>query len=253
MIRAGLVATFLAIAAPAVQAEEIVSGLSQSRIAITANFDGSEILLYGAVKRDAPAPQGPLDVIITVQGPDTPLIIRRKERMAGVWLNGNQVRVDSAPSFYAIATTGPLADILSETEDLRHDISLRRVIRAVGISAESDRAPEFVEALMRVRANSDAYRLDEGSVELTAGTLFRADVVLPSNLTEGEYRVRLFLTRGGRVVAVQNRVINVRKEGLERMIFTAAHQRPLAYGLVSLALAALAGWGASTAFRYLRP
>jgi uncharacterized protein (TIGR02186 family) len=253
MIRAGLaVALLISFASPG-PAEEIVSGLSQSRVAITADFDGSEILLYGAVKRDAPAPEGPLDVIITVQGPDTPLIIRRKERVAGVWLNQNQVRVDSAPSFYAIATTGPLTEILSETEDLRHDISLRRVIRAVGISAESDRAPEFVEALMRVRSQSDAYRLDEGSVELTAGTLFRADVVLPSNLTEGEYRVRLFLTRGGRVVAMQNRAIDVRKEGLERIIFTAAHERPLAYGLVSLALAALAGWGASAAFRYLRP
>jgi len=253
VIRAGLLAV-LALAGPGLaSAEEIISGLSQSRVAITANFDGSEILLYGAVKRDAPAPDGPLDVIITVQGPDTPLIIRRKERVAGVWLNKDQVRIDSAPSFYAIATTGHLADILSETEDLRHNISLRRAIRAIGISAEADRSPEFIEALVRVRRQSEAYRIDEGSVELTAGTLFRTDVVLPANLTEGEYSVRLFLTRKGRVVATQNRVIAVRKEGLERMIFTAAHERPLAYGLVSLALAGLAGWGASAAFRYLRP
>lgn len=252
MIRAGLLAALLLCPA-GVTAEEIVSGLSQSRVAITADFDGSEILIYGAVKREAPAPGGPLDVIITVQGPDTPLIIRRKERVAGVWLNDDQVRVDAAPSFYAIATTGPLADILSETDDLRHDISLRQAIRAVGISAEADNAPDFIEALLRLRRENGAYRLDEGAVQLTSDTLFRADVVLPSNLTEGEYRVRLFLARSGKVVAVQDRVIAVRKEGLERLIFNAAHEQPLAYGLVSLALAALAGWGASAAFRLIRP
>lgn len=253
MTRALLLALALCLPPAAPRAEEIVSGLSQSRVAITADFDGSEILIYGAVRREEPAPQGPLDVIIAVKGPDTPLIIRRKERALGIWVNGDQVHVDAAPSFYAIATTGPLQDILSETDDLRHDISLRRAIRAVGISAEAEGAPDFIEALMRLRRETGAYRLDEGSVELTSDTLFRTDVILPANLTEGAYEVRLFLARAGKVVAVQDRVIRVRKEGLERLIFTAAHERPLTYGLVSLALAALAGWAASALFRLIRP
>ncbi len=89
-------------------------------------------------------------------------------------------------------------------------------------------------------------------MELTDDTLFRADVVLPANLTEGEYKVRLFLLRGGRVVAEQERLIGVRKEGLERFIFNLSREQPLIYGLLSLALAALAGWGASAAFRLFR-
>jgi hypothetical protein len=47
-------------------------------------------------------------------------------------------------------------------------------------------------------------------------------------------------------------VVGVRKVGLERFIFNLAHQQPLIYGLVSLVLAALAGWGASAAFRLMR-
>ena len=43
-------------AAPARHEETIVSGLSQNRVSITADFDGSEILIYGAVKRETPAP-----------------------------------------------------------------------------------------------------------------------------------------------------------------------------------------------------
>lgn len=251
MIRAALLSLLLATAALA--DESIVSGLSQNRVSITADFVGSEILVYGAVKRDAPAPEGsPLEVIVTVEGPATPLTVRRKERVAGIWINNASVRVDSAPSFFAVATTGPLSHILSDTENLRFNITIERVIRAVGITAEAEKAGEFLLALLRVRTQEDRYRILEGKVELTEDTLFRTDVELPANLIEGEYKVRIFLLRDQKVVAHQERVVGVRKVGLERFIFNLAHQQPLIYGLVSLVLAALAGWGASAAFRLMR-
>lgn len=251
MIRA--LVCLLALALPVAAQEVIVSGMSQNRVSITADFDGSEILIYGAVKRDSPAPDGgPLEVIVTVEGPSTPVAVRRKDRVFGIWVNNASVHVDSAPSFYAVATTGPLNHILSDIDNLRFGITIERVIRAIGIADEADKAGEFVLALLRVRTNEGRYRILEGKVELTEDTLFRTDVVLPSNLTEGEYKVRLFLLRDKRVVASQEKVIGVRKEGLERFIFNLAQERPLIYGLVSLVLAALAGWGASAAFRLIR-
>ena len=111
----------------------------------------------------------------------------------------------------------------------------------------------FVDALIRLRTREGRYLLDEAGVTLTDETLFRADVALPSDLTEGTYRVRLFLTRGGRVIDAQERVIAVRKEGLERWIFNLSRQAPLVYGLLSLLIALVAGWAASAAFRLLRP
>jgi uncharacterized protein (TIGR02186 family) len=232
--------------------ETIVSGLSQNRVSITANFDGSEILVYGAVKRDAPAPEGRLDVIITVEGPASPVTVRRKDRVAGIWINDAAVLVDSAPSFYSVVTTGPLDEILSNTENLRQAITIDRVIRAVGISAEADGHEAFLEALIRVRSDEGRYRLMEGMVQLTDQTLFRADVALPANLTEGGYRVRLFLLRDGHIVAAQDRLIGVRKEGLERAVFNMSQEQPLIYGLLSLLLAAFSGWAASAAFRFIR-
>ena len=251
MIRALLIC--LAVALPATAQEVIVSGLSQNRVSITADFDGSEILIFGAVKRDTPPPDGgPLEVIVTVEGPSTPVAVRKKGRVAGIWVNTASVHIDSAPSFYAVATTGPLDHILSDVDNLRYGITIERVIRAIGISDEAEKAGEFVLALLRVRTNEGRYRILEGKVDLTEDTLFRTDIVLPSNLTEGEYKVRLFLLRDKRVVASQEKVIGVRKEGLERFIFNMAKEQPLLYGLVSLVLAALAGWGASAAFRLIR-
>lgn len=249
----GLFLCLALIAQPAGAAETIVTGLSQNRVAITANYDGSEILIYGAVKRDAPAPQGgPIEVIVTVEGPSSAMTIRRKEKVAGIWINRSAIKVDAAPSFYAVATSGPLSAILTETEDLRYKITIPHAIRAVGATSDAPDAEEFVTALERLQERDERYRLEEGAVQLTDQTLFRTDVVLPANLTEGDYRVRLFLLRGGRVVDEQERVIGVRKAGLERFLYNLAHQQPLLYGVISLLLAVVAGWAASAGARFVR-
>lgn len=244
---------WLLMALPALASEGIVAGLSQNRVSITADFDGSEILIYGAVKRDEPPPKSPpLHVIVTVEGPSTPLTVRKKERRMGIWVNTESVQIGRAPSFYAVATTGFLKDILSSTEDLRHQITIPKAIRSVGISAQAQDSPAFVDALLRIREGEDRYRLAERTVQLTEATLFRTDVALPANLTEGAYRVRIFLTRGGVVVDTLERRINVRKEGLERFLTNLSREQPFIYGLLSLLIAVAAGYGASTAFRLLR-
>ena len=257
MLRTLLLAATLALPVQAQDAgstgETIVAGLSQNLVAITTNFTGSEILIYGAVKRDAPIPAGaPLEVVVTVQGPSGTLTVRRKERRFGIWMNTESVTIGQAPSFYAIASSAPLGESLSETENLRHAITIPRAIRAVGISAEAADAPVFLEALIRLRNEDGDYTLDESNVTLAESTLFRADVALPANLTEGEYKVRLFITRDGVVVDKHEEIITVNKSGLERWIHNLAHQQPLIYGLLSLVLAVAAGWGASAGFSLLR-
>ncbi|MDX5401174.1 MAG: TIGR02186 family protein [Rhodobacterales bacterium] len=230
-------------------AEEVVMGLSQSSISITTNFAGSDILIFGAIKREAAIPQGDLDVVVTIAGPSTPLTIRRKDRMVGLWVNTEAVEIDRAPSFYAVATSGPLPEVLSETENLRHRISIPLAIRSVGAPETVGDAQSFTDALIRIRTENGLYKLMEGAVEVQEQTLFRTSIRLPANLTEGAYQTRIFLARAGDVVAQYETVIDVRKVGLERYLFTLAHQQPLIYGLMSLAIAILAGWGASAFFR----
>ncbi|TNC51878.1 hypothetical protein FHG66_03440 [Rubellimicrobium rubrum] len=233
------------------RAEEIVLGLSSDEVAITATFDGSDILIFGAVKRAAPAPQpAPLQVIITVSGPLQPLTVREAGRRLGIWVNTAAVEVDAAPTFYAVATTGPLDRILRDTEDLRHSVSIPRAIRAVGNDVGN--REDFLQALIRIRTEEGRYQMLEGEVDFEQETLFRTEVGLPANLTEGEYATRIFLTRDGRVVDTYEASIYVRKVGLERWLYALAHEQPLLYGLMALALAMLAGWGASLGFRALR-
>lgn len=245
-----LVALLMLIALPA-KAERVVLGLSQDEVAITANFTGSEILIFGAVRREAPVPSDSnLGVIVTVSGPSLPVTVRRKERRLGIWVNTDAVEVDAAPSFYAVATSAPLEDILTHVEDLRHSVSIPRAIRSVG--ADISGTENFTEALIRIRAASDSYQLLEGAVDLEEQTLFRTEVILPANLTEGDYATRIFLTRNGKVIDEYRTVIPVNKVGLERWLYELSRDNAALYGIMALIIAIAAGWGASAAFSLLR-
>lgn len=246
-----LVAFVLVLATSPLRAEEIVLGLSADEVGITATFDGSDILVFGAIKRDAPIPSGSaLDVIVAVTGPLTPVTMRKKDRRFGIWINSEVALIDAAPSFYAVATTGPLPEILRDTEDLRHSITIPRAIRSIGNEVTDSAA--FTEALIRIRTDEGLYSLLEGAVDLTEQTLFRSRIALPANLIEGRYDARIFLVRDGAVIDVFEAPIQVRKVGLERWLFNLAQNQPLAYGLLTLAIAVLLGWLASVTFQRLR-
>lgn len=233
--------------------EQVVAGLSRNSVAITASFDGSDILIYGAIKRETPIPPGPpLEVVVTLEAPTQALTVWQKERKLGIWLNAESVEVGAAPGFYAVATSGPLDQILSPEWDSRYRISLPLALRAFGGGLNVEDAVPYTEALIRIREANGLYRLDEGSVKLVDQTLFRADIRLPANLIEGDYKTRIFLLRDGEVVDVYRAPIEVRKVGLERWLYRLAFDQPLLYGLMSLAVAVAAGWGASAAFRRLR-
>ncbi|MCV2865307.1 TIGR02186 family protein [Defluviimonas sp. WL0075] len=246
-----LLGLFAATAAAA--QEEVVSGVSQDRISITANFEGSDLLVYGAIKRETPIPDtGLLQVIITLEGPSGPIVVRRKSRQMGIWVNTSSVEVDNAPSFYAVAATAPLEYILSQTEDLRHKISVPQKIRSVGAPQDVMDSPAFTDALIRIRQDEGIYGAAESGTELKDSTLFSATFDLPANLVEGNYVTRIYLLRNRHVLTSDQSTIYVRKVGIERWLYTLAQQQPAAYGILALVLAGLAGWAASEAFRLLR-
>jgi uncharacterized protein (TIGR02186 family) len=244
----------LLLAALPLQAEEdIVLGLSQAEVSISTNFDGSEILIFGAVKRETAIPDGPpLQVVATISGPSRGVTVRRKERRFGIWVNTDAVLIDRAPSFYAVATSAPLYEALSRVEDLRHSITIPRAIRSVGAPMNIQDSASFTDALIRIKTRVDQYQLLEEAIRIDEQTLFRAAIHLPAALTEGDYDTRIFLTRGGQVVAKYETIIDVRKVGLERVLFNMSRQQSFLYGLLSLFIAVLAGWGASAIFGLLR-
>ncbi len=232
--------------------ERVIAGLSQTHVSITTDFSGSEIFIYGAIKRDAPVPKDwPLDVIVAVTGPLEPVIVRKKERRLGIWINDAGVKVDAAPSLYAVATTGPFRDVISFTDDFRYKVGIENLVHFIGETDDTEFKEGYPEALVRLRKAAGMYFELIGGVKVTEETLFETRIRLPANLVEGDYRARIFLLRDKTVLDVFESSIEVRKVGLERWIYTMAQEQSALYGILSILVALTAGWLASAFFRFV--
>ncbi len=247
-----LLALLLALALPA-SAQTVVTGLSTDNIALTADFQGSEIFVFGAIRREGPPPPGagPLDIIITIKGPPRAVTVRRKERRFGIWMNTETVTVRQAPSFYAIATTRPLDELLTQTERLRYGIGMDQAVRRIGGTMIEDPTP-FTEALIRLKREDGSYALLSDQVKVAEETLFQTRIEMPANLVEGDYAAEFFLVRDREVISSGATIITVEKAGIERWLYNLSREEPLTYGLMSVALALAAGWLAAAAFRLAR-
>jgi len=241
-------------AAPLAAQETVVVDLSQNRVAITANYAGSEIFVFGAVKRESPLADdiAPLDVAIVVEGPLEHTTVRKKSKTLGIWVNDESVEFAEAPSFFTVASTGPLDEILTDGDRRDFAIGLDYVVRRQANEDPDIDMQAFSEAVTRIRVKNGLYSEREGIVNLTAETLFDASIQLPANLVEGDYTARIYLIRDRNIVADASVGIKVRKEGLERWLYNLAQEQALLYGLLSIFVALVAGYGASEIFRLLQ-
>jgi uncharacterized protein (TIGR02186 family) len=232
------------------EAEDLVSGLSQDQIQITSNYAGTDIVVFGAIESPASVETSSArDVVVVVRGPETDFAVRRKARIAGIWINRDEITLYGMPSYYFLASTRPLTKIASAETLRRFQLGLSSVTPK-GESTHSPRKGEpFRAAAIRIRERQKLYTQAPAGVEFLGYSLFRVRVPVPANVATGEYTVQVFLFRDGSVVSAQTTPLFVDQIGLERRLFNFAHDRPFAYGLATVLLAMLLGWASSLIFR----
>jgi uncharacterized protein (TIGR02186 family) len=244
--RLGAAAWLLALLAAPVPAaaQALLAELSQREVAVTTGFAGAELLVFGTATGEAAAPGS--DIIVTLRGPNAAVVVRRKVRIAGVWLNGPSEQFDAAPSFYAVSSTRPVESILSAEERRRLRIGLASLPLTPRGRIED---PTFRQALLDLKGGLRLYDEDPGGVRLVGDRLFSARLFLPPAVIPGPYRVDILLVRDGRVMATRDLPLTVVRSGTSAEIWRIAHDQPLAYGVAAVLLAAFAGWLGSVLFR----
>ncbi len=229
--------------ATSLAAAPVVTDLSEHVVGITANFAGSDILLFGAT-------QGESDVVVVVRGPRVSQTVRRKERRAGIWVNGESVKFERIPAFYAVAATRPAKEMLSAEAMESYGIGTEHLILPVaGEQLSEGETAEFTAALIRNMRNRGLYSDIATPVKILGNSLFRVGLHFPTNVPVGTFDVRVLLVRDGEVVSTGTTHLEVGKTGVEAGIYDLAHRYPPAYGVISILIAVGAGWLASVAFR----
>ena len=234
---------FLLLTVPeAARAQQLVADLTSHLVAITTGFTGTSVVLFGAI-------EGGGDIVVVVRGPERETVVRRKSRVAGIWLNTRSIAFDNVPSFYAVLSNKPVDDVVPANLRQLHEIGIDDLKLNPAETAKPADITEFRAALIEEQQRGGLYDKQPGTVNFLGDKLFRASLDFPATVPVGTYSIQVFLVRKGDIVAAQTTPLIISQTGLEADINDFAQNRSLLYGLVAVALAAMAGWGATFLFR----
>lgn len=245
-LRIMIAALLLAAPFPAHADKELVVDLSKSVVAITTGFTGSDLLLFGAT-------EGEGDVVVAVRGPRRDEIVRRKRRVAGVWINRESMSFQQVPGYYAIAASRPIGELINEKQRAKYRIGVDFLdLKPNGKDLSGPRdedATAFRQALIRNKQRQGLYGRHPGDVIFLGNRLFRSQLHFPANVAVGAYTVDVYLVREGAVTSVETTLLTVRKFGFEAGVYGFAHRHSMAYGVLAIIIAVMAGWLAGAIFR----
>ncbi|MDJ0932941.1 TIGR02186 family protein [Breoghania sp.] len=235
------------------QAETLVTALSEPTVKITSNFTGAEIVVFGVIERDDKTVERPepYDIVVTVDGPKETIVIRRKARVFGVWVNNESVRFIDILSFYALHSTRRLSLIADEALLKDKGIGAKNLtLRSdAGFDMSEDDRQSFRDALLRLKVQEGLYAERSSAVGFLSSSLFRTTVPLPANVPDGDYKVDVSLFRGGALLTTQRQNLRIAKAGFEQFTYSTAHTNTLIYGLTTVLMAIFTGWLAGVIFR----
>ena len=237
-------------------AERLVTSLSSNVVQITSSFNGVELVLFGTVETDAAPPVPPragegarasYDLVVTAAGPRQNLVVWRKARIAGIWVNAQSRTFLDVPSYMAVLATRPFESIADATTLAREQIGIANATLLPGAGAVSDEP--FREALMRIKGDHALYGENAEGVTFLTPTLFRASIFVPAEAQVGSYGVDVKLFADGAVIARSQSSFEIATVGFERFVAGSALDHGILYGFATAAMAMMTGWFASIVFR----
>jgi uncharacterized protein (TIGR02186 family) len=220
----------------------VVADLSSHLIAITSGFTGASVVLFGAT-------EGRGDIVAVVRGPERELTMWRKGKVAGIWVNAESVTFSNVPSFYAVATSRPLDEVVAPGPAALYRIGTANLKLQAKAPATSEEAARFGTALVAAQQRDGLFAANTGKIAFLGERLFRATIDFPANVPTGTYIVEVFLVRDRDVVSGQTTPLVVSKVGLDAAVSDFATRQAAAYGAIAVVTALVAGWLASLPFR----
>ncbi|HEY0111943.1 MAG TPA: TIGR02186 family protein [Allosphingosinicella sp.] len=228
----------------------LVPEVSQNRIDIRYSFTGAELLLFGAIiYPGGRTPTERADIAVVVKGPVQPLVVREKQKVAGIWMNVESARFRSAPGFYAVASSRPLSKLVDERTAAIYELGVQNLSLSPGGGKSPEVQGRFEAGLIDLMRRNQLYFENPKGVEITEGVLYRARVSIPARVPVGDYTAETFLIKDGRIIAGASREIAIEKLGFERFVAESADRWSFTYGVVAVAMSLLLGWGASAVLR----
>ncbi|MET0250547.1 MAG: TIGR02186 family protein [Novosphingobium sp.] len=224
----------------------LVPEVSQHEIQVRQGFTGQELLLFGAILTPEGTRAGQdYDIVVVLKGPVQSIILREKQKVAGVWINADSAEFRSAPAFFAVASSRPIERIVDQRTAAIYELGLPYLQLSPIGAIDPKQQARFSAGLVDLMRRQGLYTQDDHAVRVSGQVLYQARIDLPSSVQTGTYTAETFAIRQGKVVASATSTVEVTKRGFERFVALAANRQSLLYGLfavvTSVAMGLLAG------------
>jgi uncharacterized protein (TIGR02186 family) len=227
----------------------LVPEISQHEIQVRQGFTGAELLLFGAILTPEGTRAGQdYDIVVVLKGPTRSIVLREKQKVAGVWINAASTEFRSAPSFFALSSTQPVKEIVDDRTAAIFELGLPWLQLSPIGATEPEEQDRFAAGLVDLRRRQGLFKEDEGGVKVNEQVLYQARIALPSSVQTGTYTAETFAISQGRVVASGTSHVEVRKLGFEGAVANFAQEYGFAYGLLTIAVSVFLGWLAGRVF-----
>ena len=227
----------------------LVPEISQHEIQVRQGFRGADLLLFGAILTPEGTRAGQdYDIVVVLKGPTRSIVLREKQRIAGIWVNATSAEFRSAPTFFAVASSKPIDRIVDDKTAAIYELGLPWVqLSPIGSYNPKDQA-RFSAGLVDLMRRDGLYKEDVRGVKVNEQVLYQARIALPSNVLTGTYTAETFAVSKGRVVASAISRVEVKKQGFERFVELFALNKGFLYGLVTVMISVGMGFLAGRLF-----
>jgi uncharacterized protein (TIGR02186 family) len=215
----------------------LVPEVSQHEVQVRQGFTGTELLLFGAILNPEGTRAGQdYDIVVVLKGPTQSIVLREKQRLAGIWVNADSAEFRSAPTFFALASSRPIKRIVDDKTAAIYELGLDWLQLSPIGAFEPKEQKRFAAGLVDLMQRGGLYKEDTKAVTVSEQVLYQARISLPSNVQTGTYTAETFAITRGEVVASAIARVEVKKLGFERLVALFADRNGFLYGLMAVAL-----------------
>lgn len=227
----------------------LVPEISQHEVQVRQGFRGTELLLFGAIMTPEGTRAGQdYDIVVVLKGPTQSIVLREKQRIAGMWINAASTEFRSAPTFFAVASSRPIRKIVDDKTAAIYELGLPWLqLSPIGAYDPKEQA-RFSAGLVDLMQREGLYKEDPGGVKLSEQVLYQARISLPSSVQTGTYTAETFAVTRGRVITSAISKVEVRKQGFEKAVADYAEYNGFFYGLLAVLLSIGMGFLAGRLF-----
>ncbi len=202
-------------------------------------FSGGQVTVRGVV------PAGD-QVALRILGPRHPLVLMKKGRVGGLWMNVGQVTFQDIPKIYLLWTSTPVSSLGTEAERRSWKMDYPSLLAGALPRNNPEEEGRLLQELVKLKEADQLYHIFEGAVKMKSlepedWEQVDALLSLPAKIEPGSYSLEMIAFKGGQGRLIHSSTLEVRLAGLPALVSDLAARQGLWYGILAVLIATVSG------------